>query len=213
MKSDGFLATLVGMLVIGAAAVIPAAARAHCDTMDGPVVKAARQALEKEDVNRVLIWVKSADEPAIREAFKRTLVVRKLGPEAKDLADRWFFETLVRLHRTGEGAPYTGLKPAGQDLGPAIPAADKALESGNLAPLTGLLTEAARTRLNECFKEALSAKKYAPGDVAAGRRYVESYVAFIHRAEAIWQAATLSPEGHYEEAAAGAAPHHEHAQR
>ena len=209
MKSDGFLATLVGLLVmIGAAAVIPATARAHCDTMDGPVVKAARQALEKGDVNRVLIWVKSADEPAIREAFQHTLVVRKLGPEAKDLADRWFFETLVRLHRAGEGASYTGLKPAGQDLGPAIPAADKALESGNLARLTGLLTEATRTRLNERFKQALAAKQYAPGDVAAGRRYVESYVAFIHQAEAIWQAATRSPEGHYEEVATGTA-HHE----
>lgn len=210
MRGNGFLATLAGMLMTaGAAAVIPAMAQAHCDTMDGPVVKAARQALEKDDVNRVLIWVKRADEPAIREAFQHALVVRKLGPEARNLADRWFFETLVRLHRAGEGAPFTGLKPAGLDLGPAIPAADRALESGSLDSLTSLLTAAARTRLDQRFKETLAAKKYAPGDVAAGRRYVESYVAFIHQAEAIWQAATRSPEGHYEEEAAGTVPHHE----
>lgn len=158
----------------------------------------------------MLIWVKPGDEPAIREAFQQTLAVRKLSPQAKALADRWFFETLVRLHRAGEGTPFTGLKPAGEDLGPAIPAADKALESGDLTPLTNLLSEAVRKRLDEHFRAALAARKYSPHDVAAGRRYIEVYVPFIHQAEAVWQAVTRSPEGHYEEeGAAAAAPHAE----
>ena len=92
---------------------------AHCDGMDGPVVKAAQAALAKGDVNLVLIWVRKNDETEIRQAFERTVNVRKLSPEAKELADTYFFETLVRIHRAGEGAPYTGLKPAGRDLGPA----------------------------------------------------------------------------------------------
>jgi hypothetical protein len=77
----------------------------------------------------VLIWVPEKDEAEITGAFHKTLVVRKLSLEAEELADMYFFETLVRLHRAGEGASYTGLQPAGRDLGPAIPAADKALES------------------------------------------------------------------------------------
>ena len=209
MKGDRLVATLIGILVaVGVSSVIATTAHAHCDTMDGPVVKAARAALEKNDVDLVLIWVRSADEPAIREAFRHTLAVRKLSPEAKGLADRWFFETLVRLHRAGEGAPFTGLKPAGSDLGPAIPAADKALESGDLAPLTNLLTETVRRKLDERFKAALAARKYSPHDVAAGRKYIDAYVPFIHQAEAIWQAVTRSPEGHYEEEAAETAVHH-----
>jgi Family of unknown function (DUF6448) len=82
----------------------------HCDGMDGPVVKAAQKALEAGNVNLVLIWVQKADEVEVRKAFDQTITVRKLGPEARALADRYFFETLVRLHRAGEGAPYTGLK-------------------------------------------------------------------------------------------------------
>lgn len=200
-------AMLLGVLVAaGALGVVPARVAAHCDTMSGPVVQAAREALQKQDVRLALIWVKESEEPAIRDAFQHTLAVRKLGPAARELADQWFFETLVRVHRAGEGAPYTGLKPAGLDLGPAIPAADRSLESGDLAPMTRMLTEAVNRSLRESFEAALAARKYAPGDVAAGRKYVAAYVTFIHRAEALWQTATRSPEGHYEEAEALEAP-------
>jgi uncharacterized protein DUF6448 len=92
----------------------PTFALAHCDGMDGPVVKAAQKALQTGDVNLLLIWVqKKSDEAEIQKVFAETMAMRKLGPDAKALADRYFFETLVRLHRAGEGAPYTGLKPAG----------------------------------------------------------------------------------------------------
>ena len=94
-------------------------ALAHCDGMDGPVVRAAQKALEAGDVNLVLIWVQKKDEQTIKDAFQKTLEVRKLDPKARELADMYFFETLVRIHRAGEGESYTGIKPAGQDLGPA----------------------------------------------------------------------------------------------
>lgn len=125
----------------------PATTFAHCDGLDGPVVKAARQAIDTGNVNLVLIWVQKNDEAEIKKVFQKTLSVRKLSPAAKDLADMYFFETLVRIHRVGEGASYTGLKPAGRDLGPAIPAADLALKSGDVAPLTNLLVEKMRTGL------------------------------------------------------------------
>ena len=114
-------------------------ALAHCDTLDGPVISQARQALEKGDVKIVLPWVAADKEKEIREAFDLVVAVRGKGPKEKELADRYFFETLVRIHREGEGAPYTGLKAAGMDLGPAIPAADKALESGDPRPLLSLI--------------------------------------------------------------------------
>ena len=44
-------------------------------------------------------------------------------------------ETVIRLHRAGEGAAYTGLKTAGADYGPAIPAAEYAVETGDLVKL------------------------------------------------------------------------------
>lgn len=177
----------------------PAPASAHCDGMDGPVVKAAQEALAKGDVNLVLIWVRMNDEAEIRAAFDRTVNVRKLGPQAKEVAEMYFFETLVRLHRAAEGAPFTGIKPAGRDLGPAIPAADAALESGNLAPLITLLLEPLRAGLFERYQQAMAAKNFKRHDVVAGREYVDKYVSFIHYVEAIYEAASATLEGHYAE--------------
>lgn len=183
----------------------PVRARAHCDGLDGPVVKAAQKALQVGDVNLVLPWVHEPDEALIREAFKRTSAVRKLGPEAQKLADTWFFETLVRVHRATEGAPFTGLQPAGRDLGPAIPAADLALETGKAASLEKLLESAMREGLEARFARTMRAKAAAK-DVEAGRRFVASYVEYVHYVERLYEAAIQGAEGHHAERA-HAAPH------
>ena len=169
---------------------------AHCDGMDGPVVKAAQRALETGNVNLVLIWVRKNDEGEIKNAFQKTLAVRKLALQAKELSDMYFFETLVRVHRAAEGEPYTGLKPAGRDLGPAIPTADKALESGKVEPLLKLLTESVQTEVREKFKQAVAKKKYRPDDVEAGRAYVEAYVPLVRYVEQIYEAVKSSSGGH-----------------
>lgn len=83
---------------------------AHCDTMGGPVIREAKAALEKGDVTPILKWVRKENETEIKTAFAKAVAVRANGPEAKELADRYFIETFVRLHRAGEGAPYTGIK-------------------------------------------------------------------------------------------------------
>jgi hypothetical protein len=176
----------------------PARALAHCDGLDGPVVKSARAALEARNLALVAVWVQRSDEPEIRRVFEQTLVVRALSPEAKELADRFFFETVVRVHRAGEGAPYTGLKPAGRDLGPAIPAADKALDTRLLEPLEKLLTDTLRDRLREHFNEAVTARAYDAADIAAGRDYVRAYVEFIHYVERLYETSTTGAHGHFE---------------
>ena len=169
---------------------------AHCDGLDGPVVKAAQKALETGNVNLVLIWVRKNDEGEVKNAFQKTLAVRKLGLQAKELSDMYFFETLVRVHRAAEGEPYTGLKPAGRDLGPAIPTADKALESGKVEPLLKLLTESMQTEIREKFKQVVAKKKYRPDDVEAGRAYVEAYVPLVRYVEQIYEAVKSSSGGH-----------------
>jgi hypothetical protein len=193
---------LCTLLVIGM--MIPGLATAHCDALDGPVVTLARKALDTGNVNLVLPWVPKDGEPEIRRAFDHTLSVRKLGPEAKNLADTFFFETVVRVHRASEGAPYTGLKPAGLDLGPAIPAADKALESGSTEAVEQLLTDAIRKGLHEHFHAAISQKAFTPDDVEAGRHYVEAYVPYVHYVEGLWEAATRSAKAHVPEPTAHA---------
>lgn len=171
----------------------------HCDGMDGPVVTLARKALAAKNVNLVLPWVPAQDEPEVREAFTHALAVRALSPQAERLADRHFFETLVRVHRAAEGAPYTGLKPAGRDLGPAIPAADQALRDHSLDTVEKLLSDAIHNGLHRRFHAAVEKQAFHVDDVAAGREYVAAYVTFIHYVERLWQAATESAHGHHAE--------------
>lgn len=184
------------LLTVGTLLLMPRSVLAHCDGMDGPVVTAAQKALASGDVNLVLIWVQAADEEAIRQAFERTLRVRKLGAEAQELADMYFFETLVRIHRAGEGAPYTGLKPAGRDLGPAIPLADQVLSTGDVEALVKLLNDETRRGLLGRFAHAAKAKKFTPADVDAGREYVRAYVMFIHYVEHLYEAASQPVTDH-----------------
>ena len=170
-------------------------AGAHCDTLDGPVVKAAQRSLDTGNVNFTLIWVPEEKETEIKEAFNKTLEVRKLSPEAKDLADMYFFETVVRIHREAEGEVYTGLKPAGTDIGPVVPA----LENNSSDELVKLLTDAVKNGTLEEYNTAISRKNFNPDDVKAGREYVEVYVPFVHYVERIYEAATTPVEGHYTE--------------
>lgn len=208
MKSRHLFAKLTGIAAVSAALLLASGpASAHCDGLDGPVAKAAHQALDAGNVNQVLIWVQKNDEADIKHAFEHALSVRKLGPAARDLADRYFLETLVRVHRAGEGAPYTGLKPAGRDLGPAIPAADRAIETGSVEPVVKLLTDAVKHGTHEQFQGVWATKSFAKDDVTAGRKNVAAYVEYVHYVERLYDAAGKPAHGHAPEPAAAAHAH------
>lgn len=175
-------------LLVGALLFAPVSAFAHCDTLDGPVVGDARAALDAGNVTPVLKWVRADDVAAITAAFDRTLAVRKLGPEAKTLADMYFFETLVRIHRAGEGAPYTGLKPAGA-VEPVIAAADQAIVAGKADPLVAEVTGAVAHGIRARLERVAAARAHMNDSVEAGRAYVAAYVDYVHYIEAVHQAA------------------------
>ena len=146
----------------------------HCDTMDGPVVTAARKSLEEENVNIILPWAPESVENEIKKAFEKTVTVRKLGKEAKDLADLWFFETVVRLHREGEGVHYTGLKPAGLDEGPVIPLVEKAIDEKDISDIIDFLVGEINDELEERLESVISLKDYDKNDVKVAREYIEA---------------------------------------
>lgn len=201
--------SMSAVAAFAAVLMLPMPALAHCDGLDGPVVATARTALDAGNPDPVLIWVQPKDEVEVRRAFAEAVAVRKLGPQARDLADRYFFETLVRVHRAGEGAPYTGLKPAGRDLGPAIPLADKAISSGSDRELVEFIGKQAEHGVRERFAELRGKRNFRPDDLAAGRGYVASYVSFVHYVEGLYGAAKADAAGHFEDGQAAPAEHHE----
>lgn len=159
----------------------------HCDTLDGPVVKAARKALETGNVNHILPWVHEGAEAELREAFRRATVARRSGGEAAELADLWFFETAVRLHRQGEGAPYNGLKPAGLDWGPVVPRAERAVETGDASDAIGFVVGEVRDELQRRFERAVATKGFGVDDVPAAREHVQAVLGFVLFSHHLWK--------------------------
>jgi hypothetical protein len=164
--------------------------------MDGPVVIDAQAALEKGDVTRVLKWIPAKDEQEIREAFKKTLTVREQGPEARDLADRFFFETLVRVHRASEGVAFTGIKPAGTPISPGIAKADQALEQGNMDDLAKQIGQAVEQSIRQQFERTLKARAQKDQSVLAGREFIADYVRFVHYVKNIHDMLSAGPQAH-----------------
>ena len=156
---------------------------AHCDTMDGPLIADARKALGKYNVNYVLKWVSAANESEIRDAFNLVMKVKGLSPEAKELSEKYFFDILVRIHRAGEGEPFTGVKPSGTPIDDKVLAADKSIEIGNLSPLKNMVSKDILQELTKRFNKVMSLKNFDVNNVAAGREYIEAYVQFFKFAE------------------------------
>lgn len=179
---------LVGVAMATTILAYETDARAHCDTVDGPVVSAARRALDSGNVNHVLIWVQPDDADRIRDAFDHAREERRSDSEFHEASDRAFFETLVRIHRAGEGAAYEGLKPAGTEVGPAVRAADESVERGTAEPVHAVVTEAVSNGIDERFSEVKSAGNFDVDDVEAGRAYVASYVGYTHFVEGVHEA-------------------------
>lgn len=179
---------VLGVAALAAASVVlalmvPQPARAHCDTMDGPTVADGRRALESGNVNHALKWIGEPHEAELTKAFGLARRVRDLGDDARELADQYFLETLVRLHRAGEGAPYDGIKPAGTPIDAAVVAADRCVATGSMEPLEGMFSEAELQELRERFDRVLATKDFDVDDVAAGRAFIGAYVHFFHFAE------------------------------
>src|SRR5690625_5193210 len=158
-------------------------AHAHCDSLDGPVVADARIALDRGDITPVLKWILHEQEEELRSVFAQTMEVRHMNEQVQNVADHRFFETLIRLHREAEGASFTGVKPAGTDFGPAIPAAEKALEGRSLKEVYELLTEEIHNGLHHYYNNVMELSNYDPEDVDAARAWVNAYVQYMHYIE------------------------------
>ena len=144
--------------------------------------------MQKGDVTPLLKWVPPAHEAEIVSAFQRALRIRQATPQASAAEDEAFFSLLVRIHRAGEGAAFSGIKPAGTPLSPAITAADKAVESGSDRELFTLLAKTMQNGLARRLNDVREKHRTVNASVPQGREYVAAYVAFVHYVEALEKA-------------------------
>lgn len=187
------------LLVIATASALSLAltspAFAHCDAMDGPVILEAQAALNSGNIAPLLKWVPAADEAALVSAFDKTIEVRALGNNARELADQQFFAELVKVHRASEGAPFTGVKAAGA-IDPAVQLADEALAKGEIDEALARMVKAFENRARAAFESTLEAKQRADESPERGREYVENYVHYVHYLENVHNAIVGNSSAH-----------------
>lgn len=157
---------------------------AHCDSYDGPVIKDATVALAQNKVELVLKWVEPKYEKEIVDKFNQTLRLKGKNKELNEVLETSFFETLVRLHREGEGAPYTGLKPAGSTTA-LVQMADNSLDKKKVDDVVEIVTTHLKEVLHNKYAKAIELSKTKNNSVAQGRAYVEAYVEYTHTLEAL----------------------------
>lgn len=182
-KTIGTVATAVALMIF-----MPISASAHCDTMGGPTVADGYKAIESGNVNYALKWVQPEYEKDIKDKFNLIMKMKDLSPEAKEVAEQYFFSELVRVHRAGEGAAFDGLKPLGTPVDEIVKAADESVAAGNLDPIKemhdkGLIPEERMPEIAERFEKVMTSKDFDVNDLEAGREYIESYVSFFKFAE------------------------------
>jgi len=167
----------------------------HCDSLDGPVVRAAQRALETGNVALALPYVPKSGEQEIIDTFNKVVAARKASDVAREVADRYFFETVVRIHRAGEGAPYTGLKAAGLDVGPIIPVAERAIEQNDRPALEDALLQVVREELAERFALLERLRRRAEAGVDEARAHVSAVLGLQVWAHGVYRAAKAGGHG------------------
>jgi hypothetical protein len=119
-------------------------------------------------------------------AFDLTRKARNQGSESRQVADLYFFDTVVRVHSWGEGAPHTGLKPAGLDVGPVIPLAGAAVDSGDAERLIAFLQRAVRAALQQrLLADVRTRAADAATGIPAARTYTSAMLGFLVVAPAV----------------------------
>ncbi len=191
MNSKKHFLSIVFMLLLSMSQI----ASAHCDSYDGPVIKDAFKAFDENKVELVLKWVEEEHEAEIKSLFAKTHALKNEDAEIYQIVEKHFLETLVRLHREGEGASYTGLKPAGSTTA-IVQMADKALAEKDIKTLSTKLNAHIVQVVNEKYEKAIALSKVKDASVEQGRAYVAAYVDYTHTLEGIHAILEHGAEGH-----------------
>lgn len=195
MHINGILRKIACLMIFSLAllALDSANVWGHCNRENGPVAKDARKALEKEDFQKIAIWVSKGQADELRTKYKECLNVYEKGGKSRKLAESYFVETAIRLHRKSEGMAFTGVKPA-SPLPPDIAKAEKALKTGELNPLIDFLSQELKQKTQKWFRNAMQAKKHKNENLGKGREWVDAYVKYVIYVHGLYQTIQAGPK-------------------
>jgi hypothetical protein len=175
----------LGMLLLSAHVLF-----AYCETLEEPLVRDARKALDQRKVELAFKWADKDREAEIRTAFDRAVKERETSPATAEATDKIFFETLGRVHCEGENFPFLGMNPSGPGVHPVRQEIDRALATDDVDDLSQRINSEVSKGIHERFDKVRQFEAGQQDDVDIARKYVDTYVDYVGYVEKIHKDAT-----------------------
>jgi hypothetical protein len=146
---------------------------------NGPVIRAAKMAMETGNASYILIWLPKEAENTLKNLLERTYCENRTRKNTQNHSIDWYFKSVNRLHSRYGWPDYPGMKFKETDEETIALMVERAFESGNFEEINSIIPLNHSGDARERFHKVMMKRNYSVDDIAAGRVYVSAFIAFI----------------------------------
>lgn len=146
---------------------------------NGPVMSAAKKALETGKAHHILIWIPEASENTLKNLLEKACCERRIQTDGYDHIIDWYFATVRRFHSVGYGPRNLNISLKTLEEKTIISLVERACESGNFEEIAMVIPDIPAGELRQQFNDVMKKRNYDVENIAAGRVYVSEFTDFI----------------------------------
>lgn len=146
---------------------------------NGPVMRAAKMALETGNVDYILIWVPEESANTLKNLLEKTCCERTTRRKARNHSVEWYMQTINRLHSEYFRPHDLNISTKTAEERRTILQVEKACETGNFDEIATVMQVTSDEEIRRRFNEVLDKSDYDVDNIAAGRAYVSAFTDFI----------------------------------
>jgi hypothetical protein len=146
---------------------------------DGPVISAAKRALETGNAHYILIWIPEESENTVKNLLEKAYCERYTQKNAYNHIVDWYFETINHLHSVHYGPYNLTISTKAPEEKTIIFLVERTCESGNFEEITTVIQDTPSGEMRQRFNDVMKKRNYGVENIAAGRVYVSAFTDFI----------------------------------
>lgn len=149
------------------------------DSHNGPMMIAAKRALETGKAHHILIWIPEKSENTLKNLLEKVCCKRRIQADGHDRIVDWYFETISRFHSGYYGPHNLNISTKTPEEKSIIFLVESACESGNFEEITTVIRDTPTGEMRQRFDDVMKKRNYCEENIAAGRVYVSVFTYFI----------------------------------
>jgi hypothetical protein len=146
---------------------------------NGPVMRAAKMALETGNADHILIWVPEESENTLKNLLEKTCCERTTQRKARNHSIEWYLQTINRLHSEYYRPHDLNISTKTPEERKTILLVERACETGNFDEIATVMQITSDEEIRQRFNDVLNKSNYDMDNIAAGRAYVSAFTDFI----------------------------------